>query len=150
MSYIDENLMDGEVVVYRTRLHWIVFAWPFFWVALFAVMLGMGDPTAPLAWITIICALITGIPALINYLTSEFGLTNKRVIIKVGWLKRYSFETLLNKIEGIQVSQSIPGRMLDYGTIIITGTGGSREPFVKISSPLEFRRQVQQQIASKA
>ena len=83
---------------------------------------------------------------LINLKTSEFGVTNKRVLVKVGFIRRYSIELLLTKVEGIQVAQSILGRILRYGTIIVTGTGGGKEPFHKIDDPFEFRRQVQEQI----
>lgn len=89
--------------------------------------------------------MITAIPAWINRSTSEFAVTNRRVIVKVGWIRRRSLETLLMKVEGIQVEQSILGRILNYGTITITGTGGSREVFDRIAAPLEFRRKVQEQ-----
>jgi uncharacterized membrane protein YdbT with pleckstrin-like domain len=76
--------------------------------------------------------------------------TNKRVLVKIGWLRRQSLETLLSKIETIGVEQDILGRALDYGTIVVTGTGGSKEPFRTIASPMEFRRAVQEQIATTA
>ena len=84
----------------------------------------------------------------ITYSTSEFGVTNKRVLVKVGFIKRHSLETLLTKVEGISVDQGILGRILGYGSIVITGTGGTKEPFHKINAPFEFRKQVQEQIAT--
>jgi uncharacterized membrane protein YdbT with pleckstrin-like domain len=90
------------------------------------------------------------ITALIARATSEFAVTNKRVLIKIGWLRRHSLETLLSKIETIRVEQGILGRALDYGTIVVSGTGGSKEPFRTIASPMEFRRKVQEQIAASA
>jgi uncharacterized membrane protein YdbT with pleckstrin-like domain len=90
------------------------------------------------------------ITALIARATSEFAVTNKRVLIKIGWLRRHSLETLLSKIETIRVEQGILGRALDYGTIVVSGTGGSKEPFRTIASPMEFRRKVQDQIAASA
>ena len=88
------------------------------------------------------------ITSLIARATSEFAVTNKRVLIKTGWIRRYSLETLLTKVESIRVDQSVLGRMLDYGTIIISGTGGSKEPFHKIAAPMTFRRRVQDQISA--
>ena len=83
---------------------------------------------------------------MIKYSTSEYAVTNKRVIVKLGLVQRDSSETLLSKVEAIAVDQTIPGRMLGFGTITITGTGGTKESFPRISSPMEFRRQVQAQI----
>ena len=82
----------------------------------------------------------------ITYSSSEFGISNKRVLIKMGFIKRNSFETLLSKVESIGVEQSILGRFLNFGTIIITGTGGSKEYFYQISNPIKFRKKVQEQI----
>ena len=90
--------------------------------------------------------MLKAIPAWIDRATSEFAVTNKRVIIKVGWIRRRSLETLLTKVEGIEVNQGIWGRVFDYGTIVITGTGGSKETFARIGAPLLFRRKVQEQI----
>jgi len=148
MSYIDKNLMDTEAVVYRGRLHWIVFAWPVIWLfAAIALFIFGGDAAAG----GILCFVIALFVFLFSYLTykrAEFGITNKRVIAKAGFVRRASIEVLLNKVEGIQVDQGIIGRVLNFGSITINGTGGTREPFHKISAPLEFRKKTQEQIAS--
>ena len=155
MSYVDKNLMDGEHVFYRTRRHWIIYGWPilflFVGVALFIAGRFWDYPDAPTIGnaalgLAAAVALLAAIPPWIERLTSEFAVTNKRVIIKGGWIKRRSLETLLTKVEGIEVIQGIWSRILNYGTIIITGTGGSKEPFERIAAPLEFRRKVQEQI----
>lgn len=77
----------------------------------------------------------------------EFALTNKRVIGKHGVFRHRSLELLLTKVEAIRVDQPIWGRMLNYGTVIVTGTGGTKEYFGYIKDPLEFRRRVQTQLA---
>jgi uncharacterized membrane protein YdbT with pleckstrin-like domain len=79
---------------------------------------------------------------------SEFAVTGKRVIIKVGVIRRRTLETMLSKVEAIEVDQTVVGRMLNYGTLIVTGTGGTKEAFKRISHPLEFRRQVQAAVSS--
>lgn len=160
MSYVDKNLMDGEQVMYRTHRHWVIFAKPlvflligFLLFLVTATLSSKGEFNSDtarvlnlIAAVVGIIALITAIPAWIERRTSEFAITNKRVIIKIGWIRRRSDETLLTKIEGIEVIQGIWARMLNYGTIIITGTGGSKEPFAQITAPLLFRRKVQEQI----
>lgn len=118
-SYVQSNLISGEEVIYEAQLHWIIF------VSLRAIFTLFIAP-------------------LIDFLTSEFAITNKRVIIKVGFISRRTLEINLQKIESISVDQTILGRILDYGNIVVIGTGGTKEPFSNISAPMEFRRQYQQ------
>lgn len=149
MSYIDNNLLSGEKVTYRTKLHWIVFLRPAIWllVAIFFFVKGSGIGEIQMFGVLfIIVTIIDGIGAFITYSTSEFGLSNKRVLMKVGFIRRHSIEVLLSKVEGIQVKQGILGRVLGYGSITVSGTGGMKDPFRKITSPMEFRRKVQEQI----
>jgi uncharacterized membrane protein YdbT with pleckstrin-like domain len=88
-------------------------------------------------------ALVVLFPAYMQRFSSEFAVTNKRIIMKVGVLTTRSYELLLSKIEGIVVTQPLLGKMLGYGSIVVTGSGGTQEPFANIQGPLEFRRAVQ-------
>lgn len=88
-------------------------------------------------------AVITGRLAMQS---SEFAVTNKRVLIKSGVLSQRMLEVMLSKVESVEVRQSLFGRLSNYGTLIIGGTGTTREPFQYIENPLEFRKHVQQQI----
>jgi len=148
VSYVDSQLLSGETVVYRAHLHRILFVTPTVIsgvatvIAAMVMSTGASPSYVPLsAWFVVVG--LTSIWAWIDYTSSEFAVTNKRVIMKQGWLRRHSLETLLSKVEGIGVDQTIFGRMLDFGTISVTGTGGTRESFPRIAAPLEFRRQVQ-------
>jgi uncharacterized membrane protein YdbT with pleckstrin-like domain len=76
--------------------------------------------------------------------STEMAVISKRVIVKVGLLRKKTVELLLPRIESISVEQGVLGRMLGYGSIVVRGTGGTAEPFKKVRSPLEFRHQVQQ------
>ena len=80
------------------------------------------------------------LPPIIASLTTELVITNRRVIAKFGLIRRNTIELNLSKIESIRVEQSILGRLLNYGTVFLIGTGGSKEPIPRISHPLEFRR----------
>jgi uncharacterized membrane protein YdbT with pleckstrin-like domain len=149
MSFIDSNLMHDEHVQSRARLHWIVFLWPAIWLVLALALLSSGDDSAIAGGaLVFILALATGLASFINVKTSEFAVTNKRVLMKTGFIRRKSFEVLLSKVEGIQVDQGVLGRIIGYGTIVVTGTGGSADPFPRIAAPLNFRRHVQEQVAS--
>ena len=85
---------------------------------------------------------------MIDRATSEFVITNKRVVVKIGLVWRRTLEMNLSRVETVNVDQSILGRLLDYGTITIIGTGGTRESFRRISKPLEFRRVFQEAVSS--
>jgi len=118
-SYVQGTLLKDERVVYETTLHWIAFL---SWRGLFTLFIA---------------------PA-IDRASSEFAITNRRVVIKVGLFSRRTFEMNLSKIESVNVDQSLLGRMLGYGTITLIGTGGTKETFGSIVAPLEFKRQFQQ------
>jgi uncharacterized membrane protein YdbT with pleckstrin-like domain len=134
MGYVDSNLLPNEHVTYRARLHI---------VAIVVAIIGGG-------WIALglgVIGLVLLVPPWIRSISSEFAVTNKRVLVKVGLVRRHSLELLLQKVEGIGVDQGILGRILGYGTITVSGTGGTREAFRMIARPLEFRRQVQASLA---
>ena len=152
MSYLDDHLLAGKRIAYRARVHWSIFA-----TAIVVVALGIAlaiilkayardywPAGAALAGI----GLLLAIGPAIRYASSEFAVTDKRVVAKLGFIERESLETLLSKIEAIGVDQGIVGRILGYGTITFTGTGGTEESFPRIADPLEFRRQIQSQVVA--
>jgi uncharacterized membrane protein YdbT with pleckstrin-like domain len=115
-----------------------------------AVLLQLIEPAYTLAGAALVgVGLLLAIGPAIRYVSSEFAVTDKRVLGKVGFIERDSAETLLSKIEAIAVDQGVIGRILGFGTVTITGTGGTQEPFPRISDPLEFRRQIQNQIITQ-
>ncbi|MGZ5156177.1 MAG: PH domain-containing protein [Caldimonas sp.] len=146
MSYIDRNLIAGERVIYRTRLHWLVFVTP---VLFTAIVLLPGawflanSSWQSLFWVPLVLAFLVLLPAIVKRQSSDFVVTNKRVMMKAGVFTTRSVELLLNKIEAIAVNQSLSGRLFGYGDIVVTGSGGTREAFSHIRAPLEFRRAVQ-------
>ena len=139
MGYIESNLLPDEQVVYKATLHWKIFLKSFF-IVLVGILLFAFQ--AIVGGIVIFFGLLVGLQAFIEYQTSEFGVTTKRVIIKVGFLRRRTLELLLRQVEAISVEQGILGRVFDFGSLTLTGTGGVREVFHNISSPLEFRRRI--------
>jgi uncharacterized membrane protein YdbT with pleckstrin-like domain len=141
MSYVDKSLIPNEIVTFRTRLHPIIFAWPLLFALLAIALLAYGAHAA--AGFVFLIACILGLMKYLVFISSEFAVTNKRVIIKVGVFRRRTLEMLLSKVEAIAVTQGIMGRIFGCGSIVVTGTGGTHEPFANISAPLEFRRAVQ-------
>lgn len=161
MSYIDASLVPGESVVYQTRLHWIVMLRHILLgLLLFACSgalltyllkqprfgnagkhLAEGGAAALLA-----CGIVAIIAGAVRRNATEMAVTTRRVVVKQGLMSRKTIEMLLNKIETIEVSEPMAGRMLGYGSITMIGTGGTSEPFHKIAHPLQFRSEVQQQL----
>ena len=118
-NYVKNNLIPGEKVEYETTYHWVIFL---SLRALFTLFI------API----------------IDRYTDEFAITNKRVVIKTGLISRKTIELNLSKIESVNVDQTIMGRIFGFGTISIIGIGGTRETFVNIRKPLEFRKKFQE------
>ena len=148
MSYVETNLIPGENVVYKTGLHWVVLLGSII-VGMFLGLTGLGLMVGRLyAWGLFVVFVAAGsvLLGVVARKATEIAVTNKRVIIKTGLLRRKTFELLLSKVESIGVDEGLTGRMFGYGTVVVRGTGGTPEPFSKVAHPLEFRRQVQQQI----
>lgn len=160
MGYVERNMISGETVVYRGRLHWIVMLWPL----MIAVVLAVAGVASILVsrnnqesyarfilWFGTSCLVLAAVSFIAGILhrgASEFAVTNKRVILKAGLVHTRTQEMFLNKIESVGVDQTVWGRMLGFGSIAVHGTGGSFEPFHNISRPLDFRHQIQEQIGS--
>lgn len=152
MSYIDDHLLADEQIVHRTRPHWIMFAGPLT-LGIAGLVLGIALQVFQRDYwyvgaAVIVLALVFAVGPWLRYISSEFAVTDKRVLARLGLIQRHSLETLLSKVEAIGVEQDLTGRLLNYGTITLTGTGGTRETITRIPAPLEFRRQVQSQIVA--
>ena len=167
LSFASQHLISGETVQYETRLHWIVMSGHALAAAILEILAfaflvgsrpsGKGVHASPantlLLWAALFCFLVGGIlfsVGLIRRNATEMAVTNRRVIVKSGLAERRTIELLLSRIESVVVEESALGRLLGYGTVIVRGTGGTPEIFPKIARPLEFREQVQRQIAGGA
>lgn len=143
MSYLESTLLPDEKIVYRVRLHGIIFLKSIFIIIIGIALLAVFPITPIAGGAVILFGLAAGVPAFVRYKTSEFGVTTKRVIVKVGLLRRRTLELLLRQVEAILIDQSVTGRLFNYGSVTLTGTGGVREVFHNVSSPLELRRRIQ-------
>jgi hypothetical protein len=153
-GYASQNLMPGETILYAASIHPLIFfsSAIYLLLGLFLGIIIMVSPEsrAAVAGVFILVGLISpyfAIKALIVLLTTECVLTDRRVLAKSGLISRNSTELLLSKVESLQVKQGILGRIFNFGSVIITGTGGSTSPFPGRARPLDFRKRVQEQIA---
>lgn len=155
MSYVEDNLMPNEKVLYTARIHPAVFlpaVVAFLGCVAFA-FLSSGSPREqdPLATVFLcftgilfLYSILLGIQAIILMLTTEFAVTNRRIIAKNGFIRRHTLEMLLAKVESVSVRQDILGRLLNFGTLTVTGTGGTHESFKPIVEPLTVRKKMNQ------
>jgi uncharacterized membrane protein YdbT with pleckstrin-like domain len=144
-SYVSSHLDPGEQVVHEARIHWVIYLGPVFALAAGFVLAIPGSAMSYGGAVLLAIGLIGLLVSWVRQVTSEFAVTDRRVIVKTGFLSRRTIELNMSKVESIQVDQDILGRLLNYGTITVIGTGGTKEPFAMIDDPLAFRHAVQKE-----
>jgi uncharacterized membrane protein YdbT with pleckstrin-like domain len=145
--YIDEILQPGEKVLYSTTAHWIFYLPAIAaWIVVLALVAAAGavPPVAlvclPAAAVIAVVALYFTVRGWFHRFTTETDVTDRRVVHKTGFINRHTFEIALDKIASVEVDQSIPGRLLNYGNVTIVSMGEVKpQPIKTIASPLAFR-----------
>ena len=144
MSYIDKNLMKDEQIIYRASIHWSVYLWTFIWTIL-CVYISLVHRNL-LGVLFGFLAVVSLCQAVLYKKTSEYVVTNKRLILKRGIISRKSVESMLTKCEVVSLEQSILGRVLGYGSLIVSTGGGVPSKFQNIKDPVIFRNYINYQI----
>jgi len=152
MSYLQRILQPGETLRYVGRLHWIVYLPG---LVLFAITVAVAAVIIATSQfgnlvpylltaldLLMLASLLTLLAAAVRRWTTEIAVTDRRVIFKRGLIRRHTIEMNMDKVETVDVDQSLAGRLFGYGDIVVHGTGSSIEPFRKIAAPLDFRNQV--------
>jgi uncharacterized membrane protein YdbT with pleckstrin-like domain len=149
--YIDDILQPGEKVLYSTNAHWIFYL-PAIGAWIVTILLLIASRMVADRNLTLVClalAAIVGVFAFYKMLTAWFhrwttetDVTNLRVVHKTGFIKRRTFEMSLDKVESVDVNQSILGRLLNYGDVTVRGVGEGAETIRTIASPLDFRNHI--------
>jgi uncharacterized membrane protein YdbT with pleckstrin-like domain len=127
-SYVENSLISGEKVEQVASITWTS---QIFWIVL-----------AVLTVFTIIGPILCALIAFLNVRTTELAVTNKKVIGKTGWVARKSIDLPLSKLESFTIDESLLGRLLGYGSVQVSGTGGHRVAIPYIKSPHDFKRVV--------
>lgn len=146
--YTRVTLQADERPLHKTTIHWMVLLAPiigalFSLIIILPIALIASWKGYSVAWLLLLIPIGIIASAAIGVKTSELVITDRRVLIKVGVIQRQTFEMFISKIESVAVVQGMIGRMLDYGTVEIRGTGGSSESFATIAAPLQFRDAIQ-------
>lgn len=153
MKYVQRVLQPGETVTHQAHLHWLIFlrAIVFLVIAVVIFLAEMSyrpnEPIIATALIVIACffallAAESGLRAWIRRVTTEFAVTDRRVIYKTGLFSRHTLEMNRSKVESVDVNQPVFGRVFGYGTVILRGTGSTLEPIYHIADPLTFRSHI--------
>ncbi len=155
--YSRATLLPNESPCHKTTLHWIIFVrfaalalLIFFFLALLFAIAVQALTGSQLGWFVLpLPAFIMVLPTL-AYVASELVITDLRVLIKTGIIRRQTLEVFVSKVESVAVDQGVLGRVLDYGTVAIRGTGRHEERFEAIARPVEFRNWVQRMQSAPA
>ena len=146
MGYVDQILEPGEQVVFKTRLSWTLYV-PAIVYALIALVLtyfavsaaGFGVAVFVVAALAAFAALISFLRAWFRRWTTEIAVTDRRVVLKRGFIRRHTVEMNMQKVESVDVDQTQLGRLFNYGTVTIKGTGSTLESLRMIDRPLKLR-----------
>jgi membrane protein YdbS with pleckstrin-like domain len=148
MRYIERILQPGETVLYSGRIHWVIYL-PAIILMLLAVaaLTQFNSGPAGTSWLIgsgalWLAAAVAFVPSWFRRWTTEIDVTNMRVVFKRGFIKRHTVEMNMDKVESVDVDQSIFGRLLNYGDVTIHGTGEGWETLKGIDAPLDLRNHV--------
>ena len=148
MGYFDKNLVSDERILFRTKKHVIIYLWAVLWT-LFSVVAAeymYSNPVlAKLAFLPWVLCAFLWMQAWLVYVTSEFVVTNKRVMMREGFFFKHANELRLNTISQVNIDQSLLGEWLNYGTITLNSFGG-RDAYILIANPFMFQRVVNEQM----
>jgi uncharacterized membrane protein YdbT with pleckstrin-like domain len=154
MAYYQKVLLPEEKLLHLGRLHWAIYlrAWVLFAIVVIAIVALLAERRAsppPAEWVVpalelaavvfVVLALLSALGAWIRRRTTEIVVTDRRIIFKQGLLRRRTIEMTMNKVESVDVIQSISGRIFNFGTVLIRGTGSTYEPLAMVADPLTLR-----------
>jgi uncharacterized membrane protein YdbT with pleckstrin-like domain len=150
MSYVQRVLQPGETVRHTASIHWVAYL-PSMLIFLLALGVFVGGGIFFPGWIRVwhwsaailaIIGVIVLIPEWFTWWTTEIAVTNLRIIYKAGFISRSTVEMHMDKVESVDVDQSILGRLLDYGSVTVRGVGTGFEPLKNIAAPIELRNHI--------
>ncbi|MFY7698044.1 MAG: PH domain-containing protein [Legionella sp.] len=133
-------------IIYQARLHWIIFVGP---ITLLGIALYLAIANPYVIQIAMLIVLFASVWLFMAWLTYEFSLLmikRNQVILCTGVLVRTTIDIPLSKIESIDIRQTIVGSLLHYGSLVITGTGGTQQKVSYLSKPLTCRRYIEQNL----
>jgi membrane protein YdbS with pleckstrin-like domain len=150
MSYVNAVLQPGERVKAVGRLHWVIFLRAMLLLAIGIALLALARKMGPqikdvidvAAGLVLVLGLLAFLRAWFRRSITELAVTDHRVIYKRGFLRRHTVEMNMDKVETVDVDQSVLGRLLGFGTIHVHGTGQGIENLSRVAAPLRLRNAI--------
>ena len=146
MAYVDEILEPGEKVVFKTRLSWTLYGSAVVYALIALALTFFSAGAAGFGVAVFVVAVLAAVAALVSFLrawfrrwTTEIAVTDRRVVLKRGFIRRHTVEMNMQKVESVDVDQTQLGRFFNYGTVTIRGTGSTLESLRMIDRPLKLR-----------
>lgn len=148
--YVQSMLGDREQVLHVAHQHWFVFFRSIVFELVFAaaiitavVILQSLVLISPYTWLGLILLIIPGIGLVQDYLNwsnKEYIITNRRVMQIAGVLNKNVTDSSLEKVNDVKLSQSMLGRMFNFGDIeILTASELGINQFRQIGNPIQFK-----------
>ena len=144
--YIEEQLIEGEYLIYKCKIHWQIWISPIVWTLFILGPLFLGaigsEGVTPFALFLFFIIMIIWLRALVRYIGTDLAITNKRVICKFGFISRTAFELNLDKVESVVLKQGILGRIFDCSSVLVRGTGQASHPVPYIADARIFKQKL--------
>jgi uncharacterized membrane protein YdbT with pleckstrin-like domain len=146
MSYVRRTLGNKEAVLFSTGYHWlywlgvILLTSPFCATALMAIAYG--------GWYYLLLAILLvpfyfGLVRFVHGIALEVAVTSDRFVKKTGFVSINTEEMSIDKIEEVNVEETILGRIFGYGTVSVHGTGAGDIKVYMVTDPVNLRREIQ-------
>jgi uncharacterized membrane protein YdbT with pleckstrin-like domain len=155
MSYIQKTLLPDERIMYWSQLHWVIYL-KGLTITIFGGLVGFNSewllatlvgPQMAHSYFKGLAACALGIVvigvffllrAYVRQTTTELAVTNRRIIAKYGFISRTTFEIMISRITGANFDQTVVGRIMGFGTILVHGAGGEVSPIDLVADPERF------------
>ena len=156
-------MQESEELLFIPQLHWMyavrhaVWALPFFIIFLLVWIFICPENVSSCVFLSICFSpavikcifpaaigivLVLLICSILQFMFTEYGITNKRLIIKKGVIRISTAEIPTDRIESIYCIQGLLGRLFGYGTICVSGVGGKNPAFYMVARPFALRRRI--------
>jgi len=145
----DPLLMPEETVQFQGTMHWVAYAGTFLWLIFGTAIARRGETYFTVGGMFLLIGITMGILTFLKVRKALYLITDKRVLIRTGVIYQFSFALTFDEISDVQVEQGSLGMWFDYGSLVITGTKGTRDVFHRVASPETVRREIKKRLSPR-
>lgn len=151
MSYISKNLLPNETVILYTKKHPIIFFIPVLCtiISLLAMYyLSNNQILVNFWWLPWVITLLLWSYCALEYLTSEYAVTNERIVLREGFFVKHESDLRLHTVSQINILQDPIAQLFNYGTISLNAFG-AYDNFFYVANANAFKQKVNEQLYAK-